>query len=454
MTLSTTYDIGIAFLVAALLGYALCVRLLNPGLPRHFAWVFGPAVGLGICSFLYVVFRRPMLTVEISLVIVSVVFLYGRFRRGELLPRAWSPPLLGVVLLAALALALPALLDRIDRTPHGSFDGWAIWNTHARLLFRAGSDWKNLTQYTFHGDYPELTPAVAARFWRYAGNETPGAGALAGLILGLSGIAVLVASLSELRDKRLAIVMGLVLLGTPRYLDYAVNQYADVPLSFYFLATLALICLHARSQRKGKSILVLAGFTAGCAAWTKNEGLLFVAVVCLAMLIPIVFRRSAISERFAPFAAGLALPLAVILVFKWTVPVQNDLIENQSYATAIQRLTDTSRYTFIASYFLNTFGTFGTWSITPFIPLFLYIATRGIDRQMIKDQGYRVALATLALVLIGYFLVYVNTPLDLRDHLDSSFFRLAIHLWPSFLLLLGLCATCERTETPAQSNER
>jgi len=391
-----------------------------------------------------------MFTVEIALLILSLAFLSQRFRLEELAPKSWTPTLLGVLFCGALAFALPALLTRIDRIPHGNWDGWAIWNTHARLLFRAGPEWKALARYTFHGDYPELTPALTARFWRYVGDEVPEAGAFAGLILGLSAIAVLVASLSKLRDKRLAIVMGLVLLGTPKYWNHATSQYADLPLSAYFLVTLSLICLHAQSEWKEKSILVLAGFTAGCAGWTKNEGLLFIATLCIVMSIPIVLKRAKLSEQLAPFAAGLALPLAVIIVFKLTVPVRNDLIESQNSVAAVQHLTDLSRYAFIASYFVRASITFGAWGIAPFIPLFLLIGARGIDRQILKNPGCRIAYMTLALVLAGYFVVYLNTPQDLRDHLESSFDRLAIHLWPSFLLLLGLCAKSERTTAAQQ----
>ena len=440
MSLPSAYFVGVALLIAIIPGYALCVLLLPRRFSPHLVWALGPAVGLGICSLIYVVFRRPMFTVEITLAIAGSVFLYRRFRAGKLFGETPAALVLSLFMLGTLVLALPFMLTKIDRVPHGNWDGWAIWNTHARLLFRMGPDWKNQTQYTFHGDYPVLTPSLTARFWRYIGHEVPKAGGFTGLILGLSGIAVLTAALSELRDKRLAIVMSLVLLGTPNYMEHSTSQYADVPISFYILATLALICLHSLREAKEKSILVLAGFTAGCAGWTKNEGLLFVAALSVAMLTPVVFRRAKVSERFAPFLAGLMAPLAVIIAFKLTVPAYNDLVANQGYDVTFQRITDPSRYVLILTHFFTKFRTLGAWPITPIIPILLLVAIRGLDRKILKNPGCRVAFLTLALVLAGYFVVYVNTPIDLQVHLDSSLDRLAMHLWPAFLLLLGLSA--------------
>jgi hypothetical protein len=43
---------------------------------------------------------------------------------------------------------------------------------------------------------------------------------------------------------------------------------------------------------------------------------------------------------------------------------------------------------------------------------------------------YPAALSVLAIMLTGYFLVYVATPHDLTWHLKSSADRLLLHLWP------------------------
>src|SRR5688572_6207183 len=436
--MSTDIWVGVAIAAATLIGWALCIRLLPATLSR-LALVFAAATGLGLCSLLYVLFRRPLLTVETLLVIAAVVLLYRR--RVELLSTHSSRNgFLALVFAAAIAFAVFTATIRIDRLPHGEWDGWAIWNTHARVLDSTGADWINQLRTTYHGDYPLLTPALTARFWKYSESRFVEAGALLGVILGLSAVAVLVGVLSELRGQRVALVMGFALISTPLFLEHIGSQYADAPLSFYNLMTVALICLHAERAPSNKSMLALAGFAAGCAGWTKNEGLLFIAAVSAVLLLQVILKRAKLTDRLLPFAAGLLLPLAVIAFFKLNVAVPSDLIVSQSLDSVMKRVTDTERYTLTSKYWLETFWNFGAWSITPFIPLFVFVGFRGVDRAVFRNAGWQAALLVLATVLVGYFFVYINTPLDLKYHLDSSLNRLFLHLWPSFLLCIGMCA--------------
>ena len=431
--------VGVAIGTATLLGWAICLQLFPAALPRRFALVFALSTGLGICSLLYVLFRRPLITVETLLVIAAAVVLYRR--RADMLATVSSRAgFLALLLACVVGFALFTAAIRIDRLPHGAWDGWAIWNTHARVLDKAGSEWKSQLKYTYHGDYPLLTPALTARFWKYAGTDFPESGGLLGVIMGLSGLAVLIAVLSELRGNRVALVFGFVLISTPLYIEYMTSQYAEVPLSLYTLMTLALLCLQAERVPSNKSMLILAGFAAGCAGWTKNEGLLFIVVVSAVLFLPVVLRRSKITDRLVPFGLGLLIPLAVIVFFKLTVPVENDLIGNQTVEAATKRITDIERYTFTLNYFFRTFWNFGAWTITPLIPLFLFMAFRGFNPAVMRNAGWRAAVLVIAIVMVGYYVVYINTPLELKYHLDSSFNRLVLQLWPSFLLGLGMCA--------------
>ena len=92
-----------------------------------------------------------------------------------------------------------------------------------------------------------------------------------------------------IRGRSQAMLGGLMLTGTPYFLIHGASQYADVPLGFFFLATLTLFCLQDRFPKHSRGVLVLAWMTAGMAAWTKNEGLLF--------LLAIVVARFAVSRR-------------------------------------------------------------------------------------------------------------------------------------------------------------
>ena len=71
------------------------------------------------------------------------------------------------------------------------------------------------------------------------------------------------------------------------------------------------------------------------------------------------------------------------------------------------------------------------------------------------DEGDRPGLiqsaAILGLMLIGYFFIYVLTPLDLGYHLATSLNRLFLQLWPSMIFLCFMIADSpEPVPSPAQ----
>src|SRR5262249_28282780 len=132
----------------------------------------------------------------------------------------------------------------------------------------------------------------------------------------------------------------------------------------------------------------------------------------------------------------LALPLATLVLFRATILGQNDLIEYQNNTVA--KLLDSSRHGLIIQKSITTSMSFGQWTISPLIPLLLLIIVRGLDRRTIRNFGWMTGKAPLGIVLAGFYVVYLVTPMDLTWHLDSSLNRLMLQLWPSALLLAGL----------------
>jgi hypothetical protein len=440
MNSSAVIAISVALGISTLFGGVLTAWLLPPQIGRRFLWVgvLAPGIGAGLCSFIFLVFRRPMFTIELA-ILIGIAAMWVRRRSlpfTQLSLPSWRAAVLGLILLGGGGLALAGFMLRVDRMPHGNWDGWAIWNTHARFLYRDGTNWKTDILHSFHADYPLLAPSVTARFWRYAGEEVPEAGALLGIVLALSAVALLALTISELRGTSLGVLVALVLLGTPSYLDYATSQYADVPLSFFILATIVLILLHFERAPESGGLLVLGGFSAGCAGWTKNEGLLFILAACAGLLLPIVRTRPKTWHRFVSFASGLALPLIVILVFKFTVSPPSDIIASQ-YVT-VEKILDSGRHALILKNAAATFWLFGQWSIAPMIPLFAFVALHGIQSRILRNTGWLCCLVIFGMVVAGYYFVYVVTPVPLQLHLDASLGRLFLHLWPSFLLLIAL----------------
>jgi hypothetical protein len=352
------------------------------------------------------------------------------------------------------------------RHPHGDWDAWAIWNLRARFLYRGGEQWTAAFSPHLawsHPDYPLLVSGAVARGWSYAGQETMFVPRLIACLFGAATVGLLMSVLALLRGPGQGYLGGLVLLATPYFLQLTTAQCADVPLGFFFLASVALFEVHDRGGVTGPRLPLLAGLLAALAAWTKNEGSLFLAVTVLARLLGAVRDRSnrnAVRELLA-FGLG-ALPIfAVLLFFKLHFAPANDLIAGQGWLSARDRLLDIGRYVAIVMYFFAAILLIGPGAVVVLAGYFRLVgrAPSGANR------GVPHAAAVVVVMLAGYALVYLLAPAPLvwyRDGLKvifeptwqdltwlmwSSLYRLLMQLWPAALLAFFLA-----TATPEEAH--
>ncbi|MGO8752498.1 MAG: glycosyltransferase family 39 protein [Thermoguttaceae bacterium] len=356
-------------------------------------------------------------------------------------PGAAEPPqkLLVGVFLAALAFAVVGVVAKCWESPLGDWDAWAIWNLRARCLFRAGPMWRQAFSPLFqHTDYPLLVPATSARCWLYLGSEATWVPWLVGALLTFSTVGMLAAGVARLRGSSQGLLAGLVLLGTVSFLQRGAWQYADVPLAFFVLAAVLLLTLYDATDRRRRALLFLSGLAAGLAAWTKNEGSLVLIAVAATHTVMAWRHRAAGSmlRELLAWTAGTLPGLAAVVLLKMCLNGNNDLVGGQGWNVSLARLTDVSRYGVVAlalaGQALRVVKSFAV--VLPLCWLLLGKAGRH-GRGMTK---YPAALGVLALVLTGYFLVYVMTPHDLAWHLRSSAERLLLHLWPLAIWTLFL----------------
>jgi len=431
----------LAVLIAGMIGYLIADRLCPRNFPRWLVWAFAPATGLGICSLIVFFFRRPMTTVDAMLLIVLLFFWFRSHRTsiaGYREISSWRVPILAIVFAIVLGWSVGSSVIHVERYPNGLTDGWAIWNSHAKYLAAGGKTWASDIQNTFHPDYPLLLPGVMVHAWRYIGNNSPDATGFMGILFELAAVGVLGATLIKLRSPVIGLLMALVLIGSPAYVHNAASEYADVPLSAFVVSTIALIFLYESEESKFPGLISLAGFMAGCAAWTKNEGVLFALGTVAVLLAPVFWSPSATVRRIAGFAAGLALPLAAIVYFKLKIAPPNDLFDNRTSADLVAKIADSSRYMMILKSYSSIGWTFGGWVFNPFLPILAFIGLAGVDRSVLRSFSWRAGVAIIVMLQVGYFVIYVITPLDLTYHLNSSMDRLLMHVWPGCLLLAGM----------------
>jgi len=356
--------------------------------------------------------------------------------------------LLSISFLIIMLCFILSFLLRSVVNPHGWEDAWAMWNLKARFIFRGGDNWRNtfsnLLSWTSR-DYPLLVPLSIVRIWSYLKNDSTIAQILVAALFTFSTVALLISSLSVIRSRSTGLLAGLVLMGSRYFLKTGAYQIADIPLGFYVLSTIVLLSLKERFDSNYR-FLIVAGAMAGLAAWTKNEGLLFLLVVYIVRMMVVSSNRGikAYLKELAMFSIGVFPILAVLLLFKFTIPSTNELYTGQSIDRILGRLTDFSRYLVIGKSFIVFF--YDKLAKEWLIILPIYFLLLGKTKQNVNAESIKTTFLIVLSMMAGYFFIYLITPLNLQWHIDTSIWRLFLHLWPTIIFSFFLVVS-----TPEES---
>lgn len=417
------------------------------------------AIGIGVSSIVYFLYRAflgpaglPFGVIEFVVVIACLAGLAYRRRRActpsEIrVKQPWSALQcrLAVAVAACLIGDIALFLIRLHRLPDGQSDAWAIWNLHARFLYRGDGNWTRLFSPILawsHPDYPLLLSAAIARGWTFLGRESSEVPVGIAFLFTFATILAASSAVWHLRGRVQGLLTALLLAATPHLVLVGAGQLPDLEISFFLLAALSCIAIHHAEQPNYPGLLILSGVAVGFATWTKNEGwaVLIVVTGCAALLaiLRTGFRKGLLS--LLPYAKGCVPLLGFVLSFKLIYAPPNDLIASQHAAALGTKLFDWHRHYLIAKAMTGMMlsSDFGQWRVNP-VPLLALFAAMNTDRRRdnIRWIGTGVATAVLALAFI-YYSVYLTTPRDLEWHLGASLDRLFLHLWPSALLAFFL----------------
>jgi len=446
------------FLIFPLLIGVLFVALVLPPakMPEHFFPVtcflsIGIGFGISYClTFLLLtsvgLSRRSILSTELLLsIILAGRLFYRTLPRGQPFvvdeslaqstASSGTPRAISICFLIALLFSLMVFAASSWKTPHGGWDAWAIWNLRARFLFRAGIHWADaFSEYLVgHGDYPLFIPTNVARGWVIVGSDTVLIPIILSALFTFSNVGLTVSSLSFLRSQSQGFLAGLVLCGTPFLIVAGASQYADVPLAFLFLSTLVLFGLKTQFPAYQYRLVFLAGVAAGFSTGVKNEGLLFLVSTLLSLtaiaLVP--KKRLAHSKDLGYFFLGTLPGLAVTICFKSYYSPISGLFFAADFHTLVSRITDPARHLLVLGTFQRELRDFGGWPFSMPIFLLFYVLVLGTRRDIRVGEEVAPLLMVLAMMLAGYYWVYILTNVDLAWHLQTSLDRLLAQLWPS-----------------------
>lgn len=446
------------------------VPILTGGLLVHLLWperevkylvlkaFLGIGIGLGVSSlayFLYMLFFAgqhwfPVVQMVLFLVLLAATLWQERSRSAGAWPR-WtlgSPSRLQFAFLGLSAvvflISLLSTASYILRRRQGDWDAWMMYNRAARFIYRDQSNWlgsfSREIDPIFHADYPLFLAMNIASGWDTLGAETPHVPMVQSALFAVACAGLFVSALACLKTTAQAALGLIIFWGTPAVVNEGARELADLPLAYFFLATGILIYLYVIHKKPG--LLVLAGLTAGLAAWTKNEGSVFVIAAALGLILAFVRQRP--WRLLLCYLLGLAVPLIVVLYFKLFLAPPSDVLSNgpaRSLAQALQL----SRHVEIVQYFVRELLTFGGWRflaqpIGILVVLLVYLI---LVRAPLAAEHRPMLIAGCALLgvqLLGYYTVYVITPYDLTWHLNYSIERIFLQVFPLSVFMILLAA--------------
>jgi hypothetical protein len=463
-----TAGLLLSFVVSFAIGWLVVVlfwpeKARGSTAPRLVRMFLGFGIGQGITScvaFLYFLVQDGASAsyhwIELTLLVILLV-IFAVSRRHQALPDvparvshsgSTHTPLGRVLLPAAFyttaAMALATVALRLWQQPHGGYDAWVIWNARARAIFRGGEAWRDdiygVVVGHVHLDYPLLLPIGVVRTWMYAGGETPLGPALLAWLFTAATLGLLTFAVSALCGRTHGYLAGLVLLGYTFFVLHANSQLAEAPLVFFYVATFVLIAFHDEGATPGRRLLVLAGLAAGLAAWTKNEGVLFLAALGIAHFAVVAFTlglRSYTRQALA-LATGLVPVAAVILYFKTQLAPPNVWIAEMSAPVVAAQATDAGRYVAIAKTFAERLILYSGPGINVGYLLILFLVCFGIDRRRLPSVVQ--AGLTLTIMFCGFIGVYLLTVPNVTGFMSGSIDRLLLQLWPGLVFAFFLLA--------------
>jgi hypothetical protein len=415
----------------------------------------GIGVGLGIASLSYFLYlsmfagQHWFIAVQaISLLILLAANLWQERKRAvQALPQ-WKlgaasrlqyvfAGLSGVIFLVSLASTASYILRR----KQGDWDAWMMYNRAARFVYRDQTHWlqsfSRQMDPIFHADYPLFLAMNIASGWDTLGNETPRVPMVQSALFAVACAGLVVGALASTKSAGQATLGLIIFWGTPAVVNEGARELADLPLAYFFLATGILIYLYVLYRKPG--LLVLAGLTAGLAAWMKNEGSVF--VIATAAALAIAFLRQKPWRTLLWYMLGLVIPMAFVLYFKFFLAPPSDVLSNGP-ARSLAQIVDLSRHLEIIRFFWSQLLTFGGWillaqpiGIIAILLVYLIFVREPLARE--REQMVTAAVAMLGIQMLGYYGVYLITPYDLTWHLSFSIERIFLQIFPllAFVIL-------------------
>src|SRR5262245_9178534 len=383
------------------------------------------------------------------------------------LPAPFVAVLAGLVLVACGCAVYTSMCKGLS-LPIGHWDAWASWNLKARCLYLDPAGWKlyvSDNDIVPGADYPLLLPCLTARGYAYAGGVSDSTAAWMGPLFSYATLALLLCGCWRIKSLSQGLLAALAWLGTPASFQWGASQYGDTPVGAYFVG--ALVVLGVSDQLAGRRVgesrrglLVLAGLLAGCGAFVKLEGQMFLLILVAVRFLSVSVARGAraAASETGAFLAGSIPGCLAVLSLRTVSDTTGYFAQNAGAGAMLDKLLDAARLREVGASFLHTF-THGTSSAHGWFLAAAAIPGASLwTRPRARDAWCR-ALAPAACVVLatcGYAAIFLMTPMDLGEHLGTTADRFLAQLHPAlffaFFTAIGALEDISPGRTPVATS--
>ncbi len=402
------------------------------------------AAGAGVLSlqmFLYGLARLPWHPA--ALLLPWLPLGYWRLRRRPVWERPARPDWLEWVALAA-ALAAPLAwlpYERVMPLTTRSWDSWAIWLFKAKAFYldgNLGGFLSRSSEFLCQPSYPLLIPLYGTFLYKLAGSPADYLAKAASplFFLSLLGSFYFLARRFGSRPVALVFTAMLANLHMVNIVAFELAGYADTALSVYLLLGAGFLYAWWKEARTGD--LALASLFSALAAWTKNEGLFFLAAVAVFLVIRL-------ARTKADWRAWTALAWPAVAVVPWIAARHiygvpgSDLLARGSLAWA-------NLGPGVAS-ILGQAAKINIYNLTFWLLLLSLI----VARRAGMDARWWLLPGLVFWQLAGLFGAYLNGRNDIQWWIGTSLDRILSQVAPLALLAPALVAAAWVAAHPPQS---
>ena len=346
------------------------------------------------------------------------------------------------------------------KKPLGDWDAWAIWNLKAKAIFKSirlfpESSWlmalEPSREWT-HNDYPLFLPISIVRSWNILGTDSRMVPLVEGwLISVLSGLLILLVCWQK--NWWLSIIVSLIYLTNPNFINFSSSQYADIALGSFLLLTIYTFqnTITAEDNESRKFWMILSLIFGLASAWTKNEGLICLSLISICYLfygLVCYLKQSKLKNSLKDYISKLKLSLLTVefyiisigflalLHFKIFAASGNDFINNSvnnnfsdGISTSI-KIFDTTRYQTIFNFFYERMLIDYKYIAPLCLLVFLVSFAINFRKKLSFNIKECIPILIWLCILSIYFFIFIVTPKELNWHLNTAANRLLLQIYP------------------------